>query len=118
MSSPAPAADVVLHTKAAKADMVECLKTHVAIALYLESIESIDVCDSPPPDDESAIAWLDGVDRKLASLRIRDKKLGQLPRAKYFAEPPAREGRPGRNEFIIRKEADLQPFLKAAGALR
>ena len=62
--------------------------------------------------------WLDGVDRKLSSLRIRDKQLGQLPRAKYFAEPPVRDGRPGRNEFIIRSEQDLEPFLRAAGVRR
>jgi hypothetical protein len=59
--------------------------------------------------------WLDGVDRKLSSLRIRDKQLGKLTRAKYFVEPPLREARSGRNEFIIRKEQDLDPFLKAAG---
>ncbi|MSV29425.1 MAG: toll/interleukin-1 receptor domain-containing protein [Bryobacterales bacterium] len=62
--------------------------------------------------------WLDGVDRKLSALRMRDKRVGQLTRAKYFVEPPPKEGRAGRNEFIIRNEQDLEPFLKAAGVLR
>jgi hypothetical protein len=62
--------------------------------------------------------WLDGVDRKLAVLRMRDKQLGQLPRAKYFVEPPAKQRPPGRNEFIIRHEDDLPAFLQAAGVGR
>jgi hypothetical protein len=59
--------------------------------------------------------WLDGVDKKLSVLRMRDKQLGQLTRAKYFVEPPVKQRPPGRNEFIIRREDDLPPFLKAAG---
>jgi hypothetical protein len=62
--------------------------------------------------------WLDGVDRKLSVLRMRDSQVGQLTRAKYFVEPPAKQRPPGRNEFIIRQEADLPPFLKAAGVGR
>jgi len=49
---------------------------------------------------------------------MRDKQLGQLARAKYFAEPPAKQRSPGRNEFIIRREDDLPAFLKAAGVGR
>ena len=49
---------------------------------------------------------------------LRDTQLGQLTRAKYFVEPPAKQRPPGRNEFIIRQEADLPPFLKAAGVGR
>jgi hypothetical protein len=68
------------------------------------------LCWGEAPSD-----WLDGVDRKLAVLRMRDKKVGQLPRAKYFVEPPAKQRTPGRNEFIIRREEDLAAFLEAAG---
>jgi len=62
--------------------------------------------------------WLDGLDRKLSVLRMRDKQLGLLARAKYIVEPPQKQRPPGRNEFIIRREDDLPAFLKAAGVGR
>jgi hypothetical protein len=67
---------------------------------------------------EASDEWLDGVDRKLSVLRMRDKQLGQLTRAKYFVEPPPKQRQPGWNEFIIRREGDLSEFLRAAGVGR
>jgi len=64
---------------------------------------------------DASVEWLDGVDRKLSVLRMRDKQLGQLTRAKYLVEPPVKQRPPGRNEFVIRREDDLSAFLKAAG---
>ncbi len=68
------------------------------------------VCWGDAPNE-----WLDGVERKLSVLRIREEQIGALTRAKYFAEPPIKHRTPGRDEFIIRDETDLSAFLKAAG---
>lgn len=84
---------------------------------YVEDLRQaagVVVCWGDAPGD-----WLDGVDRKLSVLRMRDKQLGQLTRAKYFVvESPPKQRSAGRNEFIIRGEDDLPPFLKAAGVGR
>jgi len=93
-----------------------CPDPFLNLDAYLASLRQsagVVVCWGDAPGE-----WLDGVDRKLSVLRMRDKQLAQLTRAKYFVEPPPKQRQPGRNEFIIRREGDLPPFLKAAGVGR
>jgi hypothetical protein len=90
-----------------------CPDPFLNLDVYVDSLRQsagVVVCWGDASDE-----WLDGVDRKLSVLRMRDKELGQLTRAKYFVEPPPKQRAPGRNEFIIRREDDLPAFLKAAG---
>ncbi len=80
---------------------------------YLRQSAGVVVCWGDASEE-----WLEHVERKLSWLRRSDSQLHKLTRAKYFVEPPPKQRPQLRDEFIIRQEADLPPFLKAAGVGR